>query len=267
MRIADIRATTVTVPLRHANGCHWGRFARTIVEVETDNGLIGPREMGGGGESAEAAFGAMKAYLAGRDAARLEKMRFLIENTAAALEVACPDIPGGRLLDRIPFATDCFFRYPHPQTGAGEVRTIDQLVATARAMKSRFGPAIEDIRNDYFEDPVFWLNGMRPTRELVRIPLATNTVVVNFEHFAASVLDPAVILLDTSFSAPAKMNSGPINGSPRGHEMPVRTPMGRFGKPEELIGAAVLLASGSTSFITGQSIAVDGGYLAPGVNS
>ena len=60
MRIADIRATPVTVPLeaplRHANGCHWGRFVRTIVEVETDNGLIGLGEMGGGGESAEAAF-------------------------------------------------------------------------------------------------------------------------------------------------------------------------------------------------------------------
>jgi glucarate dehydratase len=40
MKITDIRATTVTVPLeaplRHANGCHWGRFVRTIVEVETD---------------------------------------------------------------------------------------------------------------------------------------------------------------------------------------------------------------------------------------
>ena len=43
MKIIDIRATTVTVPLeaplRHANGCHWGRFVRTIVEVETDDGL------------------------------------------------------------------------------------------------------------------------------------------------------------------------------------------------------------------------------------
>jgi L-alanine-DL-glutamate epimerase-like enolase superfamily enzyme len=45
MKIRDIRATTVTVPLeaplRHASGCHWGRFVRTIVEVEADNGLIG----------------------------------------------------------------------------------------------------------------------------------------------------------------------------------------------------------------------------------
>jgi NAD(P)-dependent dehydrogenase (short-subunit alcohol dehydrogenase family) len=42
--------------------------------------------------------------------------------------------------------------------------------------------------------------------------------------------------------------------------------MGRFGKPEEVVGLAVLLASGASSFITGQCIAVDGGYLASGVN-
>ena len=49
MKIADLRATTVTVPLeaplRHANGCHWGRFVRTIVEIETDEGLIGLGEI------------------------------------------------------------------------------------------------------------------------------------------------------------------------------------------------------------------------------
>ena len=60
MKIIDIRATPVTVPLeaplRHANGCHWGRFVRTIVEVETDEGIIGLGEMGGGGESAVATF-------------------------------------------------------------------------------------------------------------------------------------------------------------------------------------------------------------------
>ena len=82
MKITDIRATTVTVPieapLRHANGCHWGRFVRTIVEVETDEGLIGLGEMGGGGESAEAAFRALKSYLVGHDPARIEELRFLI---------------------------------------------------------------------------------------------------------------------------------------------------------------------------------------------
>src|SRR5205085_5623430 len=65
----------------------------------------------------------------------------------------------------------------------------------------RFGQAIEGLRNDYLEDPVYGLNGMRRTREKVRIPLATNTVVVNFEQLAANVLDTGVdvILLDTTF--------------------------------------------------------------------
>ena len=63
------------------------------------------------------------------------------------------------------------------------------------------------------------------------------------------------------------LNAQLLDSTPRGKELLMRTPMGRFGKPEELIGAAVLLASDGASFITGQSIAVDGGYLASGVNS
>jgi glucarate dehydratase len=277
MRISDIRATTVTVPLeaplRHANGCHWGRFVRTIIEVETDNGIIGLGEMGGGGESAEAVFRAMKTYLVGHDPARVEELRFLIANPTAslynnrtqilaALEFACLDILGqawgaqvcdilgGRLRDRVPFASYCFFRYASPRTGDGEVRTADQMVRYASAMRDRFGftthkvkggvfhpdyelevyravadafpndsvrfdpngvwsteqairfgQAIEHLRNDYLEDPVFGLNGMRRTRQMVRVPLATNTVVVNFEQLAANALDTAVdvILLDTTF--------------------------------------------------------------------
>jgi len=64
-----------------------------------------------------------------------------------------------------------------------------------------FGQKIEGIRNDYLEDPVFGMAGMRRAREKVRMPLATNTIVVNFEQLAANVLDTAVdvILLDTTF--------------------------------------------------------------------
>ena len=276
-KIVDIRATTVTVPLhaplRHSNGAHWGRFVRTLVEVETDDGLIGLGEMGGGGESAEAAFRQLKTYLVGHNPFELEAMRFKICNPTAslynnrtqlhaALEFACLDIMGkflnvpvydllgGKVRDTVGFASYLFFRYPHAQTGASEVRTVDQLVAEAKALKAshgftahklkggvfapdyeleaframahavgpdsvrydpnaalsaeaaiRFGHAIEDLNNDYFEDPTWGLNGMRRVREKVRIPLATNTVVINFEQLATNVRDPAVdvILLDTTF--------------------------------------------------------------------
>lgn len=282
MKITDIKATTVTVPLeaplRHAAGAHWGRFVRTIIEVETDEGIVGLGEMGGGGESAEAVFRSMKSYLVGHDPARLEEMRFKIANPTAslynnrtqilaALEFACLDIIGqrwgvpvydilgGKLQSEVPFASYLFFRYANPETGNGEVRTITQLVDHAKDLKAKhgftshklkggvfhpeyelecyralaaelgtdqksgdsfrfdpnaawsteqaiwFGQQIEDIRNDYFEDPVFGLHGMRRTREKVRMPLATNTVVVNFEQLAANILDTAVdvILLDTTF--------------------------------------------------------------------
>jgi glucarate dehydratase len=65
----------------------------------------------------------------------------------------------------------------------------------------RFARGIEDLDNDYLEDPTWGLNGMRRVRENTPIPLATNTVVVNFEQLAANVRDPAVdvILLDTTF--------------------------------------------------------------------
>jgi NAD(P)-dependent dehydrogenase (short-subunit alcohol dehydrogenase family) len=53
---------------------------------------------------------------------------------------------------------------------------------------------------------------------------------------------------------------------PRGQEFLVRTPLGRFGKVEELVGAAIFLASEAASFVTGTVLQVDGGLLASGVN-
>jgi len=63
------------------------------------------------------------------------------------------------------------------------------------------------------------------------------------------------------------LNAALLDGTDRGRELLMRTPMGRFGRAEELVGAAAFLASDAASFITGQSIVVDGGFLASGVNS
>ena len=63
-----------------------------------------------------------------------------------------------------------------------------------------------------------------------------------------------------------ELNSQLLDGSERGRELLTRTPMKRFGKITELAGTAVFLASDAASFITGQCIAVDGGFLASGVN-
>jgi NAD(P)-dependent dehydrogenase (short-subunit alcohol dehydrogenase family) len=61
------------------------------------------------------------------------------------------------------------------------------------------------------------------------------------------------------------LNAGLLEG-PRGQELLLRTPMKRFGRLEELVGAAVYLASDAASFVTGQLLVVDGGFLASGVN-
>jgi len=63
-----------------------------------------------------------------------------------------------------------------------------------------------------------------------------------------------------------ELNAKLLDSTPRGQELLMRTPMGRFGKTEELVGAAIYLASDAASFVTGQTIVVDGGFLASGVN-
>jgi len=276
-RISDIRATTVTVPLeaplRHAHGAHWGRFVRTIVEVETDEGLVGLGEMGGGGESAEAAVLAMKPYLLGHDPAQLEAMWWKISNPTAnlynnraqihaAIEFACLDIVGkatglracdllgGSLRESVPFASYLFYRYRDEDTGRGGEETPEEMVAHARDLANRHGftthklkggvfppghdvevmralaealpgaslrldpngvwsvedaiqvsRQIEDLNNDYLEDPSWGMEGMARVRERISIPTATNQVVTNLEQLATAVRLRAVdvVLLDTTF--------------------------------------------------------------------
>lgn len=277
MKIVDIKATTVTVPLeaplRHANGAHWGRFVRTIVEIIADNGLTGVGEMGGGGASAEDTIKGLKPYLVGHDPLQLEQLRWKIMNPVgslynnraqihAAIEFACIDLAGkflniracdllgGALREEIPFASYLFYRYPNDKTGLGGEITPEDMVAHAKDLTKKYGfkthklkggvfppdhdievyktlsdafpeasfrldpnsvwsveesirvgKAIENINNDYFEDPTFGLEGMRRVRNFVKIPTATNTVVINFEQLASCIRNETidVILLDTTF--------------------------------------------------------------------
>ncbi len=62
------------------------------------------------------------------------------------------------------------------------------------------------------------------------------------------------------------LNAKLLDTTERGQEFKTRTPMGRFGKTEELVGAAVYLASDAASFVSGEILVVDGGFLASGVN-
>ncbi len=62
------------------------------------------------------------------------------------------------------------------------------------------------------------------------------------------------------------LNAALLDDSERGRELKMRTPMGRFGSTEELVGAAIFLASDAAAFVNGEIIVVDGGFLASGVN-
>ena len=247
MKITDLRATTVTMPLeaplRHSNGAHWGRFVRTIVEVETDEGLIGVGEMGGGGQSAEQAIAGLKPYLVGHDPLQLEQLRWKIMNPVAslynnrtqlhaAIEFACIDLAGkklgiracdllgGAVREEVALRELHLLSLPRPRQRArrrdhagrdrrprprprrplrlqdpqAEGRALRRPTTTSRCIRAlgaafpedglrldpnsvwsveeaiRVGKAIEDLNNDYFEDPAWGLEGMRRVRQFDRHP-------------------------------------------------------------------------------------------------
>ncbi len=87
----------------------------------------------------------------------------------------------------------------------------------------------------------------------------TQTLAVEWAQYGIRVnaLAPGVF--------PTSINAALINGTSRGRWFQVHTPAGRFGKAEEIVGAAIFLSSPAAQFVTGETLAVDGGFLALGV--
>jgi NAD(P)-dependent dehydrogenase (short-subunit alcohol dehydrogenase family) len=88
----------------------------------------------------------------------------------------------------------------------------------------------------------------------------TKTLAIELAETGVNVNALAPGLFPTDMSLPL------VEGTPRGNEILMRTPMHRFGRGVEIVGPAIFLASEAASFVTGEVIVVDGGYLASGVN-
>jgi glucarate dehydratase len=148
MKIVDLKARTVAIPLnaqlRHNLGVHPGYFLRTVLEVITDEGVVGLGEVGGGDQ--RAAFMKLKPRVVGLDPFNLETIKlkvlrsiYYISNARlyAALEMACLDIQGkilrrpvsdllgGAVRDRIPMIAYLFWRYDRP--GGGDDKTAEDM--------------------------------------------------------------------------------------------------------------------------------------------
>jgi glucarate dehydratase len=190
MKITDVRATTVAIPLeaplRYAQGVHPGRLIRTLVEVDTDEGVTGLGEIGGSGASSDALIAALRDRLLGHDPMRPEHLRWVAYNPVegafyedltqgfAAVEFACLDIQGkvtgrpvhellgGAVRPRVEFAAYIFFRYA--TDSAGPVSTPEQVTGHARQLVEQYGFRTIKVKGGVFR-PEHEIEVMRSLRE------------------------------------------------------------------------------------------------------
>lgn len=176
MKITDVRATTVAIPLygtlRYAQGVHPGRLIRTLVEVDTDEGITGLGEIGGSGASSDALVAALRNRVSGHDPFHPERLRWAAYNPVegafyedlsqgfAAIEFACLDIQGkalgrpvheflgGAIRDRIEFCAYLFFQ--HPSDRGPAVGSPEEMTAHAREVVAEYGFKTIKIKGGVF---------------------------------------------------------------------------------------------------------------------
>lgn len=159
LKITDLRARAVAIPtrgmLRHSRGVHPGYFLRTVIELVTDEGLIGLGEVGG---DQRAAFAKIKARVLGLSAFEIETIKlralgtyYLIQNSAlyGALETACLDVQGkacgvavhqllgGKVRDAVPLIAYLFWRYDRP--GGGDDTRAEDMANFCVELKETLG--------------------------------------------------------------------------------------------------------------------------------
>jgi glucarate dehydratase len=222
VQITDVRATTVAIPLRqplrYAQGVHPRRLIRTLVEVDTDEGITGLGEMGGSGASGDALIAGLKSRLVGRDPFRPEPLRWAAYNPVegaayedmtqgfAAVEFACLDIMGkalgrpaheflgGAFRSRVDFCAYLFFQYP-----AGDrppVATAEQMAEHAREVISEYGFRTIKIKGGVFrpEHEVAVMGALRAAfpDHLLRLDPNSNWSVEESIRFARPLEDVAL---------------------------------------------------------------------------
>jgi glucarate dehydratase len=222
VQITDIRATTVAIPLgqplRYAQGVHPGRLIRTLVEVDTDEGITGLGEIGSSGASNDALIAGLKSRLVGRDPFRPEPLRWAAYNPVegaayedmsqgfAAVEFACLDIMGkalgrpaheflgGAFRSRVDFCAYLFFQYP--EGDRAPVATAEQMTQHAREVIAEYGFQTIKVKGGVFrpEHEVAVMGALRAAfpDHLLRLDPNSNWSVEESIRFARPLEDVAL---------------------------------------------------------------------------